>query len=350
MILVVVRPSSIGPRDEDLRWSNRFVRLATWAAVAWSVAQPMIRLYDIAVLPTSLGGISGRAMYAAVAVASYLPVQVWLVLSATRGPLGRRQRLGLAALAAVMVGMIPVVGVGWVGILYMLAALVLVAFRPPWSLLPYAALVAAPLPLTLALGQPEWAAYFTVGMLIFSVPLAIGIWLIRGVRQLQDARLELAEQAVVRERQRIDGEVRESVGVRLTAIVAQGRRVGEMAAEDPAGAVPELRVLIDDARRTLAETRRMVTRYREVSLLAELETVATLLSAAGIDTHLDLPPELPDAVDEEDRESLRRDVADLLGEIAPADSVTIAVTPHRGRPRIELRTGSSPAAAEVAAR
>jgi hypothetical protein len=89
-------------------------------------------------------------------------------------------------MAAVMFAMIPVVGVGWVGILYMLATLVLVGVRPPWSLLLFATLVATPAPVSFALGQPQWAAYFTVGMLVFAVPLAVGIRLIRVVRELQD--------------------------------------------------------------------------------------------------------------------------------------------------------------------
>ena len=70
-------------------------------------------------------------------------------------------------------------------------------------------------------------------MLIFPVPLAVVILLIRARRQLQDARLALAEQAVVRERLRIDAQVRESVGAGLATITAQGRQAGEMAAQNP---------------------------------------------------------------------------------------------------------------------
>jgi signal transduction histidine kinase len=251
-------------------------------------------------------------------------------------------------LAAVL-GMIPVFGVGWVGMLYYPAALVLVGVRPPWSLLLFAALVGTPAPVCFALGHPEWAVYFTVGTLIFPVPLAVMMLLIRATRQLQDARLALAEQAVVRERLRIDQEVRESVGAGLAAIATQGQHTGEVAAQDPGAAVQELRGLVDDARRTLAETRRIVTRYREVSLLAELRTIVALLLAAGIETRLELPPDLPEALDEQARVSLRRDVARLLEETAPLATVAIAVTPCDGQLRFDLRTGPGPAAARIAA-
>jgi hypothetical protein len=355
MILLVVPPSIwkrdhplIWRRGQDLGWSNRFIRFATWAAVALSVALPAIRVYFIAVLPASSGGIPGRAVYAAVAVACCLPVQVWLVLSATRGPVGRRQLLGLAGMAAVLFGMVPVVGVMGVGLLYVLAALVLVCVRLPWSLLLFGALVAIPAPLTFALGHPEWAIFFTVGTLVFQVPLAVGMRLIRAARELQEAQLALGEQAVVGERLRIDGEVRESVGARLAAIAAQARRAEEIAARDPSAAVPELRLLVDQARRTLLETRRMVMRYREFSLSAELRTLATLLSGAGIDVRFDLPARLPELVDERDRESLRRQAARVLEETAPGATVTVALATHDGRPRVALQTGATAGAARMA--
>jgi two-component system sensor histidine kinase DesK len=328
MILGVVRPSVIAVGDEEWQRSSWFVRMATGGAVAFSVLLPLIRVYNIAVQRAEDGGIGDRAIYAAFAFAGYLPMQVWLVLSATRGAAGPWRRLSLAGLLAVVLGMIPVFCVGWVEMLYLPAALVLVGVRPPWSLLLFAALVVTPAPVSFAFGQPEWLVYFMVGMLAFPVPLAVLILLIRATRQLQDARLALAEQAVVRERLRIDEEVRESVGDGLVAIADQGRLAQEMAARDPSAAIEELRALVNHARRTSAETRRIITRYREVSLLAELRTMAALLLAAGIDTRLELPPDLPHALDEPGRASLRRDVARLLEETAPSASVTIAVA-HR---------------------
>jgi len=343
-MLAIVGRLLAGVRLRDRERSSRFILLATAAVVAYSVALPLLRLYTIATTPSE----QGRTVYAVAAMACYLPLQVWLVLSAARGAWGRRQAWALAALAAVIIGMLPVVGYPWVGTLYMLAALVLVSVRRPWSFLLYGVLVAAPAPLTFAFGQPQWALYFTTGMLMFTVPLAVGIWLIRGVRALQAARLALAEEAVVRERLRIDGELRETVGAGLEKIVVGGERAAGLVAGDPPASGRELRGLVGGARRTLAEARRMVTRYREVSLRAELETAATLLSAAGLDVRLELPPgELPDTMDAGERAALRRDVARLLGETARA-SVTIAVTRVDGRARLELRSGAETRRAGVA--
>jgi len=344
-MLGIVGRSLAGVSLRDREQSSRFIGLATASVVVYSVALPLLRLYSIATDPSE----QGRTGYAVAAMACYLPLQVWLVLSAAHDARGRGRAWALAAMAAVMIGMLPVLGAPWVGILYMLAALVLVTVRRPWSFLLYGVLVAAPAPLTFAFGQPEFALYFTTGILMFPLPLAVGIWSIRGARQLQAARLALAEEAVARERLRIDGELRETLGARLEEIATRGERAGELVTSDPPASEQELRGLVGGARRTLAEARRMVTRYQEVSLRAELDTAATLLSAAGIEARLELPPgELPDSVDEGERAALRRDVARLLGETARA-SVIIAVTRLDGRARLELRSTADTTRARVAA-
>jgi len=345
-MLRVVRQSLAGVNKGEPRQFSRFIALATAAAVTYSVALPLLRLYFIATDPSE----QGRTIYAVAAMAFYLPLQVWLVLSAARDAWGRAQSWALVAIAAVMIGMLPVIGPPWVGILYMLAALVLVTVRLPWSLLLYGVLLAAPTLLTFAFGQPQWALYFTTGMLMFPVPLAVGIWSIRGARQLQAARLALAEEAVVRERLRIDGEMRETLGAGLEEIATCGEHAGELVTSDPPASAQELRGLVGSARRTLAEARRMVTRYREVSMRTELETAATLLSAAGIDARLDLPVgELPDTIDEGERAALRREIARLLGETARA-SVSITVTRREGRVRLELRSSADTRGVGVAVR
>lgn len=350
MMLARVRPSLIAGEVEDLLWPSQFVDVATWAVVAFTVAMPTVRVYYIALSTSSLGAINGRAIYAVVALACYLPVQVWLVLSAVRRPFGWKQGLGLAAIAGVMFAMIPLVGVGWVGILYMLGALVLVGLRQPWSLVLYAALLLTPAPLTFALGHPEWAPYFTTGMLVFPVSVAVAIRLIRAARDLQEARLALAHQAVLRQRQQIDEEIGESLGTRLAAIADQCARTDEMAARDVARAAKELAALVDEARQTLAEARRVVTRYREVSFAAELNSLSTLLSAAGINARLELPTHLPDRIDERDRESLRREIARLLEMAAPSTPFTIAVTTQGDRLHVSMEKGRDAPTAVVAAR
>jgi len=310
-------------------------------AVAYAAGLPLLQLNRIASAPID----QGRAGYAAAATLLCLPVQAWLVWSAARDNWGRGQRWALAAMAALIIAMVPVAGLDGLGSLYVLAALVLLILRPPWSLLVFAALMLLPTLVALAAGQPQWASYFTLGVLLAGVPLAVVVGLVRAARQLEAARSALAQQAVIRERLRIDGELRQTVGAALEAIAVQGERAGTLAGGDPPAAAQELEALVGAARRTLAAARRTVIRYQEVSLGAELETTVMLLAAAGIRARLALPPEgLPDHLDPAARARLRQDLARLLSRESARSMVTITVA-RRGRGvQVELRPGGADAA------
>jgi len=340
-----VRQPGAGITQEESRRFSRFIALATAGAVAYSVALPLIRVYSIAADPPELG----HANYALVALAIYLPIQLWLVVSATRREQGRGQLLALSVMASVMFGAMPAVGVGWVGIIDVLAALALVTLGRPWSILVFCLLVAAPTPLTFAYGHPEWALFFTIGVPFYSVPLAVAIWLIRVARQLQWARQALADQAIARERLRIDWDLRGTIGTALEGIAADGDRAIALATNDSVDAATQVRALVTSARRTLAVARRMSSRYREVSLRAELETAATLLLAAGIDIQVQMLPEsLPDVVDEGERARLRREIARVIGDARPT-SVTITVTRDEGGLRLSLVSETRQHTTEVSA-
>jgi len=335
-MLNLVSRSEAATRWRGSERSNWSIWLATAAAVAYSVLLPATRIYAIAADPNE----PGHAAYAAVAFICYLPLLVWLVVSLAQGNRGWPQWIGLALMAAVIFAAMPLVGVGWVGEIYVLGALTLVTFRPPWSFIAFGALIAAPTPLTAALGRADWALYFTMGILLYSLPLAVGIWMINVVRQLQAARVSLAEQAIVRERLRIDRELSHSVGAGLRAIALSGDRAASLAATDPAAAMREIKGLVRDARSTLFEARQSVRRYREISPRAELETAATLLEAAGFTVHIDGPTGgLPAQADEPERANLRREVARLLGEEVPT-AVTIEVETVGDRLHYRLRAVS----------
>jgi hypothetical protein len=334
-----VHQSSVDAAQAERGRFSLLIELATDGVVAYSVALPLMHLYGISVDLVD----PGRAVPAAVATVCYLPVQTWLVLSAARGSGGPGRRWALAALAVAMIVMLPVVGVAWFGNLYLLVALALVTIRPPWSIVLVAGTMVGTTPVTVVLGHPEWAGSYTIATPYVAVPMAVGIWFIRAARRLQATRLALAEAAIVRERFRVDDQLRSTVGVGLDAIAADGERIGGLVASG-SPATRELRALVDAARQTSVEARRTVRRYREVSLRAELETAATLLSAAGIQTRLDLPPgELSDAVDDRDRAALRRDIALLLGGPVPV-SIVITLAHHGGRMRPELRSPDDPEA------
>jgi len=70
---------------------------------------------------------------------------------------------------------------------------------------------------------------------VTAVTLAVVVWLVRAARHLEAARTALAQQAVIGERLRIDGELRRTVGAALEAIAVQGERANTLADTDPKG-------------------------------------------------------------------------------------------------------------------
>jgi two-component system sensor histidine kinase DesK len=204
--------------------------------------------------------------------------------------------------------------------------------------------VTSPLP-AFRFGHPELAVNFTLTPLLVSASLAVPVWLVRAARQLAADRLALAEEAVVRERLRIDGELRRTVGAALETIAATASRADGLADDQLSAAEAELGVLVDRSRRTLAEARRLLSRYREASLQGELETAAALLAAAGIPIHVELPRgELAEGDDEAARVALRRDLARLLHDDA-ARRLGVTATGRDGWVRLALGTGAGGPAA-----
>ncbi len=274
-----------------------------------------------------------RGMWALAAVAAYLPLHVrhvWCATHARRPPGGAWM---MAAMAAIIIGALPLAGSAWVMEFSWLAVSALIVVRRPWSYVIAIGLVAATWPLALLL------------------TLFVLVWLAAAIRRLHAARLTLAEEAVTRERLRIDGELRRTLAAALESIVARGQRAAAQVGGDRAALEAELRALIEDSRTTLAEARRMVRSYQQVSLRAELDTAAALLTAAGIETRLSLPHgDLPDTIEETLRAALRAALARLLRDGAPPGTCLIMVTREDGQTRLELRTDrGGPDTAEVVA-
>jgi hypothetical protein len=133
---------------------------------------------------------------------------------------------------------------------------VLLVVRPPWSFLLCLGLTAAMAPLGLALGAPGWSATYTpIEVAWRAATVFVLVWLVAAARQLQAARRALTDEAVFRERLRIEGELRATVADGLARIAAQGERAVEQAGRAPAAARDGLQVLVEGSRHTLAEAR-----------------------------------------------------------------------------------------------
>jgi signal transduction histidine kinase len=161
-------------------------------------------------------------------------------------------------------------------------------------------------------------------------------WFAGALHQLRAARAELAAQAVLRERLRIDEELAGTVGAELRAIAADATALRD---EDPATAERELRSLVEGSRRTLAAARRMIRAYQRVPLRAELDTAVALLEAVGIPTRLTVPR--GDLVSDELTGPLRSAVDRLLHDEA-VRAAAITVTTDGGRLRLTVTANGTP--------
>ena len=332
-------------RLKERQQAGRFIRLATAGAVGCSIVLPLLELARIVVGWTPR---PGHAALALAATACYLPLYVRHVWYAARGSRPAGAGWTLTAMAVVIIGALPVIGTSWLTSLHSLVVSVLIIVRPPWSLLVVAGLVAAPTPLAIAFGDPAWAGFYTVSVVWRGAAVFVLVWLVGATRRLEEARLVLAEEALVRERLRIDGELRRTLGAALEAIAVRGRRASVLAAGDAATLEAELGALVEGSRRALAQARRMIRGYQQLSLRAELDSAVALLTAAGIKTRLELPSgELPETVDATPRAALRAAVARLLRDDA-ARHCWIVVTRQDGRVRLEFRAdGTGPAMTPV---
>jgi two-component system sensor histidine kinase DesK len=273
------------PRSPITTWSRRSVLLVTWGVLAFSTLLPLVEVLRIAVVPEYS---EGRAA-AVVATAIYLPIHLRHVFYGVRGERAPYGGLTLAAMALVIVGTVPLVGVGWLLTLASLAASCLIVLRPRWSLVLFGATVAATYPLAVAFNNLPaevdifgWAGYLTVSVAWRSISLFVPVWLVVATRQLAAARRDLADEAVVRERLRIDQHLRTSVGAALGGILKRADRARQTASDDPTASGRELQAMVHDSRSALGEVRRLVAAYQEGSFQRERDHVLLWLEDAGM--------------------------------------------------------------------
>jgi two-component system sensor histidine kinase DesK len=131
-------------------------------------------------------------------------------------------------------------------------------------------------------------------LLAAAVVLAM-VQLLRSNRALVQARQELADLAVVEERERFARDLHDILGHSLTVITKKAELARRLTAVDPERAAVEIADVERLAREALQDVRATVTGIREVSVASELASARQALQAAGISADLpysveDVPP------------------------------------------------------------
>ena len=267
-------------------------------------------------------------LVAAVLLAGFLPPHLHHLWSAAHA---RRPRAGewTLLLMAVLYGAgVVLVGPEWYLAGAQLLASIFVVLRPPWSVLAGGMLTVGAVWLYVAFAPNATPGWFVIALVGRAGATVVPAWFAGALYQLRAARAELAAQAVLGERLRIDDELAGTVGTELRVIAAGAAALRD---EDPATAERELRALVDGSRRTLAAARRMIRAYQRVPLRAELDAAVALLEAAGIRTTLSVPR--GDLTSDELTSALRSAVDRLLHD----DTVRAAtITVTRGGDQFRL--------------
>ncbi len=128
-------------------------------------------------------------------------------------------------------------------------------------------------------------------LLAAAVVLAM-VQLLRSNRALVQAREDLAELAVVEERERFARDLHDILGHSLTVITKKAELARRLTSVDPDRAAAEIADVERLAREALADVRATVTGIREVSVGTELASAREALTAAGI--RADLPYSVED--------------------------------------------------------
>ncbi|NUP47652.1 MAG: hypothetical protein HOW97_10125 [Catenulispora sp.] len=316
----------------DSSYSDRTIRLLTAAPLAVLLAGVAVQLV---MTPVYNSG-ARSTLLTLILMACYMPMVGYQTWSAAHLRRPRAGRWMLAATAVIVATGLVLIGNEWQMTMAHLLVSVLIVLPRRWAIIGGCLVLAAVAPVDLLVDPTPNALWTMLVVGQRAGAVLVPTWFVGTLRQLRATRETLADQAVLRERIRIDRELTGTVGDSLTTIAERGAAAAVLARTDPELARRELAALVDGSRQALAGARRLIRTYQRVSLRAELDTAVTLLSAAGVSARLALPDQgLPHHAEPELRAALRSEVDRLLRE-QPTCSYVITVETTTGVPRLTV--------------
>lgn len=193
---------------------------------------------------------------------------------------------GLVIMAVLVAGLTFIVGSEAFGATIYMAVLAVMTLpnRQAWSLVVVLVILVEVLPRIV----PEWdPGSFFAFQLVISAVAAWGITQVfRRNHELAIARQQLADLAVVAERERVSRDVHDILGHSLTVITVKAELAGRLIDIDPARAGVEIGQVEALAREALNDVRATVGGLRKVDISVELASARSALVAAGIEAEM----------------------------------------------------------------
>lgn len=128
--------------------------------------------------------------------------------------------------------------------------------------------------------------YMTVSTVLTGIIVYSLIRLATLTVAVHDATGDFARVAVAKERIRFARDLHDLLGYSLSAITLKGELAYQLTERSPERAREELLSIVEISRQALADTREVARSYRSMSLLNELSSARSVLSAAGIEARL----------------------------------------------------------------
>jgi two-component system sensor histidine kinase DesK len=169
--------------------------------------------------------------------------------------------------------------------------------------------------------------------------------LVHFLDELREARADLADLAIGRERVRISRDVHDLLGQSLSAVSLKGDlAVGLLERGNVQRAIAEVESLVSVARSALHDVRHVAHGEPPIALSSEIDRAADLLTSAGTETRVDFAIDtLARAIDELFAWALREGVTNVLRH-SSATICSIHIDRHNAMVRLEIvNDGAMPA-------
>ncbi|MFI6295615.1 sensor histidine kinase [Nonomuraea sp. NPDC050790] len=307
-------------------------RLATWLIAVISVGYPMLGLIYL-----TSGRLDVTAVVLAALAGCWIP-QFLNMRAALRGVRPPLFPLTVVVQAVATYLPDPFLPSGWSGVTAQLLAGTLLLYLPLWAAAPLLALMTLVQAggIMVTLNIPVVAALYAVTIPISGIIVYVVVRLVAVSRDLESARAELAEAAVLKERLRISRDLHDGLGRSLTAIALKGDLAARLMDRDPGTARAEVGDLVKVAREAAQDVRQVARGYRELTLRGETQRAASLLEASGVSVQVNLADLTPPRASEEALAwAVREGVTNVLRHSA-ATTCTITTAVHAGRLRLEI--------------
>lgn len=178
--------------------------------------------------------------------------------------------------------------------------------------------------------------YYMLTVLITGAMIYGLVRLVQVTTELEAARADLAEAAVLKERLRISRDLHDGLGRSLTAIALKGDLASRLLDRDPDAARTEVGELVQVAREAAQDVRQVARGYREMTLAGEINRAVALLESSGVTCQINLAAAaLPKGSEEALAWAVREGVTNVLRH-STATLCTISTSVRDGSARLEL--------------